>query len=547
MADELGQEEVRLHVLGGPAAGEEFVIDGGECSLGRGRQATISIPDSLLSRTHLRLFREGDGWRIEDLGSTNGTWIRGERQLGVGFLPYRTPVRAGKTLFELYRPGKDEPRSTLDESLIAYRLEPLSVAEVTLAGSGLPSPEVDRERRKLATIYQVQSLLSANVDDQEMHRRILELVTGALAADHAYLLTYDAAANTLEPVTQRDAAGSVSPIRAEFLSQSILSHVTEHNEAIVSRDLTQDERFSGQSLASMQARTLMCVPMMGQRGLRGVIYLVSMQGLQGYNEEDLRLLSAIAHAAGLALENRALAAENLRKERMAAIGLAASGLSHCVKNILTGLEGSVSLMRMGIDSKDMGLINSGWDILAKNHKRLSSLMLDLLNLARDENLEFTTCNLSELLRETADLLRPQFEAEHVALVTDGIDPRQGLYAEVDNRGIHRVLLNLLNNARDAVRERYRDTGGGQIALRLRLDPARESCIIEIEDNGVGIATAELDKVFELFHTTKGLGGTGLGLAVSKRIVELHRGRIGVRSQPGAGTIFSVSLPLKHQA
>jgi two-component system, NtrC family, sensor kinase len=541
-------EDTILRVVGGPAAGREIPVKGDKVSVGRAISADISIPDTVISRTHVILVRDGDGWKIKDLGSTNGTWVQGEKIKGEAELPLKTPVRIGNTLFELYQSkSQDELSATaFDESLISYRVSPSSIESLTLIGDSAVS-QVHREQQKMAAVYRVQSLLTSVSEEVELYHKILDVVYDVIPADSSYLLLYSPDEDNLTPVVGRNKKGRVNVVSENFVSRSIVDYVKEKNESILSVDAPHDERFHSLSLCGFNVHSVMCVPMVGkQKRLCGLIYLSSMQSTREYTEDDLKLLTIIAHSAGMAVENNRLIEENIRSERMAAIGVTAAGLSHYVKNILNGLEGSVSLLRMGIDSVDESLMNEAWNILSKNHKRLSTLVLDLLNLAKDDSTEKAMYNIANIVVEIVELIRSQTREDKITIEMDEDLRGSEIYAEVDSRGIHRVLLNLINNAVDAVKDCKDDSREREIAVRLTLINQGEKIIIEVEDNGAGIPEDMQEKIFEMFHTGKGDGGTGLGLAVSKRIIENHKGKISVHSTLNEGSTFLIEIPTHLQ-
>ena len=457
-------------------------------------------------------------------------------------LPLRTPVRIGQTMFELYSPQHET--LALDERLISYREQAMTSARIPLAereGTAVDDTFI-RENRQLAAIYRLQSLLAGNLNEKELYHRILELITDVVYADNAYLLSWSEKEKTMIPVAERNQFGPVELVSDDYLSYSIISYVRDKSEAILSVDALNDQRFTGESLCGINVRSVMCVPMLGQQALCGMIYVISTKPERRYRETELKLLNVIAHSAGMAIENMRLIEQNIQTERMAAIGMTAAGLSHCVKNVLNGLEGSVSLLRLGIDGNDTELMNQSWDILNRNHKRLSTLVLDLLNLARDDQLTPVVCNLSELILEAVELVRAQAQQDNLAVdVSDNVR-QTPIQAEVDNRGIHRVLLNLINNAIDAVREKHLNSGEGRVLVGAAYDPARRLVEIVVSDNGIGIPPEEMGHLFETFHTRKGDLGTGLGLAVSKRIVERHKGQILVESSLDSGSVFRILLP-----
>ena len=109
----------------------------------------------------------------------------------------------------------------------------------------------------------------------------------------------------------------------------------------------------------------------------------------------------------------------------------------------------------------------------------------------------------------------------------------------DAGGLHQAFLNFLTNALDAL-EGNQD---GVITVRSEFDPLSRQLVIRVIDNGVGMGPAEAGRIFEVFYTTKGHKGTGLGLAVAKKVIDEHAGHIDVETAPGQGTTFTITLPL----
>jgi signal transduction histidine kinase/pSer/pThr/pTyr-binding forkhead associated (FHA) protein len=532
-----------IRIIGGPAAGQDFPIRGSEVVLGRAAGVGITVPDNLLSRSHVKVLRTDEGWFVEDMGSTNGTWIRGQRLASRQPLKERRPVSIGSTLFELYRPQlATDSGDSLDEAYISAKVEAMTVDKLVRQAAG---NRARKEQRHLAAIYQLQNLLTENPDESELYHQILEVISDVIPSDAAYLLKYVPEDGVCVPVAERNSQGRVGEASDMFISRSITRYVMENSEAILSMDARNDDRFGGESLCGIDIHSVMCAPMMGGKQLRGLLYVVSSQGTRRYDEEELQLLTTVAQSAALAVENRELVNANVRAERMAAIGTTAASLGHCVKNILTGLEGSVSLLRMGIDNADRELSDEAWHILSRNHRQLSALMMDLLNLAREDGLNLGMYNLTDVIIEASDLVRMQMADAGVELVLSDSVSGNPVLAEIDSRGIHRVLVNLFNNALDAVTSST--ASNKRVELDYRMEHHGQIAVIEIRDNGVGIPEDKLNRVFEVFQSNKGVYGTGLGLAVCKRIVENHKGVIVVGSEVNVGSVFTVKLPVRHEA
>ncbi len=535
-----------LRILSGPDAGREIELNADEVILGRGSKADVTIADRLLSRHHARLFRALDGWYVEDMRSTNGTWMAGQSIRMPTQIEPGQRVRIGKTVFEVVTPDTaSRDPDAMSETMISYRLDPGAVESLTIMSEG--GTRVQREQDKLAAIYEVQGLLGAGIEDRVLYARILEVITRVLPSDICFLLLYRPEDESLEPVASENRLAEDVTDPESFISRSIINYVKEHHQAVLSSEVTDESRINQTYVSGMNMTSIMCVPLLAHAHLSGMIYLLSLEGAQIFQQDDLRLLSAIAQSAALALENSRLVARNIQNERMAAVGMTAAGLSHYVKNILSGLEGSISLLRLGMDSDNHDTMDAAWNILNTNHRRLSSLMLDLLSLSKELKLTFEDHNVADIVMEVVQLVQSQVQNDKITVELNPEARDSQLWGRVDNRGIHRTLLNLLNNAVDSVRQQHGDSGEGRIDVDAWLENEGETLVMEVKDNGVGIPEDELDRIFESFHTTKGDRGTGLGLAVSKRIVDGHRGRIQVSCTADGITAFTVKIPTRVTA
>ncbi|MCH2174909.1 MAG: ATP-binding protein [Lentisphaeria bacterium] len=531
-------------VISGPEEGKVFPLGRDIITIGRSSMADIFLNDHMLSRKHIQLRFEEQGWMIEDLNSTNGTWITGDRLYSEQFLPPEVTVRIGSTIFTIID-EEDINVLQLDEKLIAHKVAPLGGEQMTMEMTETQprmQPPGNSEQQRLSAIYELQGILGTEQDVSTLNEMILKVVTNYLPADYSFILLPDQSVGGYIPVSERSLNKAVPIKNAHLLSSTILEYVISENEAIISIDTVNDERFQGASIAEQQLNSVMCAPMVGSHGIAGIIYLVSPQTKRKYTVNDLQFLNIMCHAAGMAIENMNLFEKTVESQRMAAIGTTAASLSHYVKNILNGLEGSVSLLRMGIDSKDMDLMDQSWDILSKNHKRLSTLVLDLLNLAKEDKVSIARYNLSEIILETVDLVRKQLEESNIEIRLGANIRSLEVTAFLDSQGIHRVVLNIIQNAMDSLEEKFLSATGGYLDIQLSHVKSSNEICIEITDNGVGIKKEDIGKVFENFHTGKGSRGTGLGLAVSKRIINGHKGRVEIESEYGQFCRFKVYLP-----
>jgi PAS domain S-box-containing protein len=238
-------------------------------------------------------------------------------------------------------------------------------------------------------------------------------------------------------------------------------------------------------------------------------------------------------------EIRRLQQELLHAERLATIGQTVAGLAHGIKNMLHGFKGGRYLVELGIQKHDPQRLQSGWEMIRKNIDRISTLVLDLLSYAKEREPEYEPCQPNQIAAEVCDLLR-EGAREHGVELLLAADPRIGSMV-LDPRIVHTALLNLMTNAIDACLFDAEGHKRWQVTLRTALE-AQGGLRLEVSDTGMGMSDEVLQKLFASFFSTKGHRGTGLGLLVTRKLVEAHGGTIAVVSALGQGTTFTIRLP-----
>jgi signal transduction histidine kinase len=222
-----------------------------------------------------------------------------------------------------------------------------------------------------------------------------------------------------------------------------------------------------------------------------------------------------------------------QREKLSSIGLLAAGVAHEVNTPLTGVS-SYTQMLLGM-MPDSDPKHALLQKIGRQADRATNIVNNLLNFSRTGSAtEFSELNINQVLDDTVQLLEPQLRRNSIEINRDySIDAP----VVIGNAGkLQQVFTNLLLNARDAIPD------GGKISLRTRVADDG-SLMVEVADDGIGIAPENVAKIYDPFYTTKGVGrGTGLGLAVSYGIVQEHSGHIGVESTPGHGTTFRIALP-----
>jgi len=208
---------------------------------------------------------------------------------------------------------------------------------------------------------------------------------------------------------------------------------------------------------------------------------------------------------------------------------------------------------MGLRKEDLKIARGGWGILKRNLDRIISLTMNMLAYSRPRPLELELTKIGPLLEDCAQLLHDLCEARGVALLVDA-DPDMPP-VPVDSGQLHQAVMNLATNAVEAVEAK---TGvvtvqAGFRSAETRAEPGRLAggpsgeMFIRVIDNGPGVPPDVRQRIFEPFFTTKGLRGTGLGLAVTKRIVQQHAGTVTLESGLGGGgrgAVFTMTIPVE---
>jgi PAS domain S-box-containing protein len=236
-------------------------------------------------------------------------------------------------------------------------------------------------------------------------------------------------------------------------------------------------------------------------------------------------------------EIRQLEIEKLEAERLAAVGQTVAGLAHGVKNLITGLEGGMYMLNSGISKGKADRIGQGMEMLNRNISRVSKFVQEFLSFSKGRKIKANLCDPVKAAEEVVNMYAAKAKELNIKLVHES--PVKIAPAYMDNENIHECLTNLVGNAIDACRM---SEGEGSRHVLVKTIEKDGSIIYEVVDDGCGMDYEVKKKVFTSFFTTKGLGGTGLGLLMTKKIVQEHGGKIELETEPGEGTTFRIILP-----
>ncbi|HEX8341758.1 MAG TPA: ATP-binding protein [Tepidisphaeraceae bacterium] len=583
---------ITLLVLQGPDKGRRFELPEQPTLIGRESRA-LPLRDQTTSRRHAELRPDpsnNDGWILRDLGSANGTYVNGqriERQLS---LKMGDQIRVGRSLLVVgIQPGMVKTTTAnvalmgadaMDSSII--NTLPSNDDSLVLA---VPEPAA-AAMSNLKILYRLSAALGSSFDLAQVLEVVMDLVFEHVKADRGIIILVDREGELVPKVVRvRDETVKGSGFRAQGsgtekagdtpasspsaseprtlnpepsqppphepinASRTIIKYVIESGSGVLSSNAMVDPRFSkGKSVQNLGIRSALCVPIKARKleqrmddpqpgdEVIGVIYVDSSVRNYTYSTDQLRLLTTIGLQAGMAIQNAKLYVAGLEAERLAAIGETTAALSHSIKNILQALRGGADVVEMGIRRNDLNQLTKGWRVVDRNLEKIFNLTMNLLAYSRPRTPKLELVNPRKVINECLELIAPMANEKGVMAMADIDHDMPAIPIDAD--GLHQVLMNLLTNALDAV-----EPQNGIIRVACRYDPAEPSAVLEVIDNGTGIAPEITPHLFQIFHSTKGNRGTGLGLAVARKIVAEHEGTISATSRPGEGTSFTIHLPV----
>jgi signal transduction histidine kinase len=564
---------ITLLVLQGPDKGKRFTLPDKAVVIGRDSRQ-LPLKDDTCSRRHAKLApAEGDdGWMISDAGSSNGTYLNGQRIFNATPLKLGDQIRVGRSLLLFgTQPGVKPTAGTSWNFAGPETGMESSILDTLPAGHDsvmLIAPDPARAAQaNLETLYQLSATLGESFDPERVCDVVLDRVFNTLQADRGIVLLLDEKTGEPRPVAARSRDGEVEVSEQESLatapaSSTIVNHVLETGVGVLSSNAMTDARFSsGKSVQNLKIRSALCAPIRAKRlDLRpiggpadmddlkppeetlGVVYIDSGVDNHSYDTDQLQFLNAIGFQAGLALQNAKLYRQGLQAERLAAVGEATAALSHGIKNILQALRGGADVVEMGFKRGDLRQARKGWGVVDRNLERIFTLTRNLLTWSKPRTPELSLIQPAALIRECVELITPLAE-EHGVRMKIELDPDVPALP-LDGDGMHQVLMNLLTNAVEAMPDPAEHSGERSITVGCSYDAKRSFLKLCVGDTGRGIAPTVRKHLFQLFHSTKGNRGTGLGLPVVQKIVREHDGGIDVTSQPNQGTTFTLTLPIR---
>ena len=544
-----------LTVLQGPDKGRIFRTLNEATVLGR-EADQIPLSDRSVSRRHAELKPENGSWWVSDLKSANGTFVNDMRVREPVRLKHGDQIKLGMTLI-VYTGDQSMPsyhaRTTRD--MIELDVSSANMDSAILASIGtedlvsihaeesviIAAPEVQQAARAWKVMSELTVAIGVIIDPDQLLERVMDVILEELPVDRGFILLNDKEGQEFQPKVVRYRPGLSTRGQKITTSRRIIQHVTDKREAVLCTNAMTDRRFSSDasqdSIHNYGLHSVLCAPIMARDQLMGVIHIDSAATAHSYTQEQLRLMSVIGQVTGMAIQNARLVQQQMQVARLAATGETVAYLSHYIKNILQGIQSGGDLVDMGLNKQNMGTLKQGWEIVQRNLERILQLTTNMLAFSKKREPKFVANNLNKIVADALTLVQKKAAEHKVKLLSDLEEPFPPM--PLDGAGIHQAALNILSNAIDAVKP-----GTGMVSVRTSFNSDEGIADLIIADNGLGIERDKIEEIFEPFKSGKGQGGTGLGLAVARKVIREHHGRIVVDSTPGEGTSFRIRLPVQ---
>ncbi len=398
-----------------------------------------------------------------------------------------------------------------------------------------------------ASLLSICQAMGSSLELTAVLDTILNLTLQEMQAQEGSILLFNQHQDRLEMLATQGLPDEI--VRKGYIPRkgSIAEWVIQNNQPLILNEKAKNKHY--ESIEDRrQIYSSMCVPLRVAGQVIGTINLNRTQQQSGlFAECDLDVMVILASQAAVAIENSRLHEAMLKSERLAAIGQTVAGISHCIKNVLTGVKGGLSLIDMAGQAEDWTLERQGLDILRRNLDRLSTIVLDMLDYSKEREPQKNSIDLMSISDEVINTVKSVAENKHIDLYIKTVET--GLMVNADGQQLYRCLLNLVHNALDATpplgkvwisAERHSEAS----SLNRLCQPhqAQAAVVIRVGDTGPGISMEVRDQIFDPFFSTKGSKGTGLGLAVTRKIIQEHGGHIEIESRPEDPAVFAIYLP-----
>lgn len=530
-------------------------IVSGSASIGTDYRNSIRLSDDTVAPQHAQITFEKGIFYLRDLNSVSGTFVN-QKRIQKSAIEHHDKIGIGdRTFLFLLQPNSTiHLHSHISEKLLdtvsigddAIDPSELLARKAAVAASDLfierriedptASEKLSAAHHRLSLLYQLSEKIRATSDlDQLLNQGVEFLLQAIPEAERAVIMLWSSASGTLEikALKHRKENREAGAIR---ISRTVMDWVLSEKMALVSQNVLDDQRFDeSESIRINSLNSIICVPITSEDNVTGLIYADSSDVFEPLTQDDAAFTAAVANELALCIDNLRLQEQAIVNERMAAIGMTISNLSHNIRNLIALNQNAVDLMGMHLRRMGDEKIDRSWRRIQASFARINNLSADMLEYAKDYEIKLKPIDINELIKGNCDFFKHSLANEQIQTELR-LSPSNPKWV-IDKVQFQRALLNLLVNAIYAIG----DNEKGKITITSTIEDEKQ-LIVSVSDNGCGIEPEKRNKIFELFYTTKGTDGSGLGLPMVKRFMEKMKGELVLESQVGKGSTFHMIFP-----
>ena len=528
-------------------------------TIGRSAGNTIIINAASISRRHAVMTSREGNYYVKDTDSQNGTFIN-EAKVTASRVEHHDRITFGnQTFLFLKRPDETAPQAAdrmidANSTIVLDRdeIEPggfLAYAAENARLGLFPQTEkdtgeeryadpIEKGHHHLSLLYRLSERIRATQNPKEILTDGLNLILEAIpTAERAVIMLRSGRGGTLEVAASRNRTSQACDTNIQ-ISRTLLDWVLTEKMALMTQIGSDDIRLkASESIKVSHLTAIICVPIIVTGKVIGIVYVDSGNMFEQITQEDVAFTAAVAHELALTIVNIRLQQSAIRNERMAAIGLTVSNLAHNIKNLTMINQNAIDLMKMHLDQIGHEKANTCWEIIHHGFQRINKLSVEMLAYAGEKELSPALSNINRAILTNTDFFDRSLKGNGIelSLALSDENPR----CMIDERQLLDALLNIVVNAVDAIGNRQ----DGKIRITTAVEDSRR-LVIAVQDNGCGIDPDKKQRIFDLFYTTKGTSGSGLGLPMVVKFIESSGGRLLVSSEPGVGSTFKMVFPLQ---
>jgi signal transduction histidine kinase len=389
---------------------------------------------------------------------------------------------------------------------------------------------------ELDVLFDIEKRISASATLEQLLDAIIERAMQLTKADAGSLVLHSEEDDEQSDLYFKAALGEKGDeVKRLTLhaGEGIVGWVTHEGKPVIANDVLRHKAYDPRVAKRVGYRpeSVLCVPVSIEGRTIGALELLNKRNEKDFDEGDLKLVTLIAGQAARAITLGRSREEEQRKARLAVIGQMISSVVHDLRTPMTIISGYAQLMTAEENRDER---EKSCEVILKQFDHINSMIKETLSFAKGEReLLLRKVYLNKFVDEVGEYLQKDFTGKNVELKVNAA--YKGA-VRLDENKMKRVIYNIARNAAQAMPE------GGKFTLATEFDEEAKMVLFKFSDTGVGIPPEVADKLFGSFVTHGKPDGTGLGLAMVKKIAEEHGGDVSFKSKPGKGTTFTVRIP-----